>query len=129
MGVRLQGLAWMTAYFVYVVLACACWFMLFSGKKMVSQAAEKKPSAPSGSISRSVYLKWILLSALPSAFLLAVTNLIMLEIGSFPLTWTIPLALYLATFVVTFSVRGGTPWSLCFIIFSVRRIGMLPSSC
>ena len=109
MGLRIQSLSWTATYLVYMALVCASWFMLATREKVATQASEKRQSALALSISRSVYLKWILLSALPSAFLLAVTNLIILEIGSFPLTWTIPLALYLLSFIVTFSARGGTP--------------------
>jgi hypothetical protein len=55
------------------------------------------------------YVSWLILSALPSVFFLSVTNLIALEIGSFPLVWIIPLALYLASFIVTFKNNGGVP--------------------
>ncbi len=109
MGLKIQSVSWTAVYLVYVVLACASWFMLAPRKKADTQASEKMSKALPVSISRSLYLKWILLSALPSAFLLAVTNLIILEIGSFPLTWTIPLALYLLSFIATFRARGGTP--------------------
>src|SRR5690606_12201622 len=38
-----------------------------------------------------------------SAFLGAVTNLIALDIGSIPLVWVVPLAIYLGSFVVAFA--------------------------
>jgi hypothetical protein len=50
-----------------------------------------------------------LLSGLPSGFLLAVTNYITLEVGSFPFVWIMPLALYLGSFIVTFRTNGGVP--------------------
>jgi hypothetical protein len=109
MGLKIQSVSWTAVYLVYVVLACTSWFMLSWGQKADTLSSEKKSHVSTGSISPSLYLRWILLSALPSAFLLAVTNLIILEIGSFPLTWTIPLALYLLSFIVTFRVHGGTP--------------------
>lgn len=55
------------------------------------------------------YGLWLLLSALPSGFLLTVTNFIALEVGSFPMVWVFPLALYLGSFVVTFRSHGGVP--------------------
>jgi len=48
------------------------------------------------------YTWWLLLSFLSSALLVTVTNLIAMEIGSFPLVWVLPLALYLASFIITF---------------------------
>ena len=109
MGLRIQSLSWTALYLVYMVLACASWFLLFRGKETGTQASEIKLQAAGAPISHSLYLKWILLSCLPSALLLAVTNLIILEIGSFPLTWIFPLALYLLSFIVTFRTRGGMP--------------------
>lgn len=109
MGVKIQSLSWTAAYLVYVALACASWFTLYRRGVDRFQPSSKMNLTAVGVLPLPVYLKWILLSAVPSAFLLAVTNLIILEIGSFPLTWTIPLALYLVTFVVTFRARGGTP--------------------
>lgn len=56
---------------------------------------------------------WILLSALPCAVLLAVTNKISLEVAPIPLLWIIPLALYLVTFILSFGRRGlGPAWLL-----------------
>lgn len=59
------------------------------------------------------YGLWIVLSALPCAVLLAVTNKISLEVAPIPLLWVIPLALYLVTFILCFGRRGlGPAWLL-----------------
>ena len=78
----------------------------------------------------AAYAHWLLLSALPSVFLLATTNYIMLEVGSFPFIWVIPLALYLGSFIVTFRTGGGVPrllrvfWlELLLAAFSLYLIG------
>jgi hypothetical protein len=55
------------------------------------------------------YVLWLLLSSLPSGFLLTVTNFIALEVGSFPMVWVFPLACYLGSFIVTFRSNGGVP--------------------
>jgi hypothetical protein len=52
---------------------------------------------------------WLLLSACPSALLMAVTNLIALDAGNVPLVWVIPLALYLLTFVIAFEDPSRVP--------------------
>jgi spermidine synthase len=112
MGLRIQSRSWTALYLLYMGVVCASWFLLFRGKKTGTQTSEIELQAASAPVSHSLYLKWLLLSCLPSAFLLAVTNLIILEIGSFPLTWVFPLALYLLSFIVTFRVRGGMPCNL-----------------
>ncbi len=52
-------------------------------------------------------LRWLLLAAVPSGLLTAVTNFIATDLVSAPLLWVIPLAIYLASFIVAFSTRGG----------------------
>ena len=51
-------------------------------------------------------LRWIWWAAVPSFGLLAVTRHIATDVASFPLLWVIPLALYLATFILAFSSRS-----------------------
>ncbi len=50
--------------------------------------------------------KWVALSFVPSALLIAVTSHVSTDIASAPFLWVIPLALYLLTFVLTFRASG-----------------------
>ncbi|WP_439156561.1 spermidine synthase [Yoonia sp.] len=54
-----------------------------------------------------LYGLWLFLAFVPSSLMLAVTSKISTDIGSFPLVWVLPLALYLLTFVLCFTNR---PW-------------------
>jgi hypothetical protein len=51
--------------------------------------------------------RWLLLAAVPSGLLSAVTNFIATDLVSAPLLWVAPLAIYLLSFIVAFSPRGG----------------------
>lgn len=58
-------------------------------------------------------LRWLGYAFIPSAMLLAATNHITVDIAATPLLWVVPLALYLASFIVAFggwrpSFRGPT---------------------
>ena len=108
LGLRQLSLAWTGVYVIYALLVASAWFFLRPGKEDRDLPAEAE-SVETTVTPRSTYLRWFALSSLPSAFLLAVTNLITLEIGSVPLTWVFPLALYLASFIVTFRTSGGAP--------------------
>lgn len=44
----------------------------------------------------------IALTAIPSSLLLSVTNYVLTDVASLPLFWVVPLALYLATFILAF---------------------------
>ncbi len=113
MGVKLQSVAWSLTYVLYAALVAASWYLLRPGTGPAAEPGGlSDPAAASATIVAATYGKWLMLSCLPSAFLLAVTNYIALEVGSFPLTWILPLALYLGSFIVTFRTGGGVPRGL-----------------
>lgn len=58
-------------------------------------------------IDGTARLRWFLLAAVPSGLLSAVTNFIATDLVSAPLLWVMPLAIYLISFIVAFSPRGG----------------------
>jgi hypothetical protein len=73
----------------------------------VSAAADALPAAQAAAIDWPRRLRWLLLAAIPSGLLSAVTNFIATDLVSAPLLWVAPLAIYLASFIVAFSPRGG----------------------
>ncbi len=122
MGVKLQGITWSLTYVLYAALVVASWFLLRPDKGLAM--GRDQLSGPVA-IGAATYGKWILLSCLPSAYLLAVTNFISLEVGSFPLTWILPLALYLGSFIVTFRTGGGVPRSIRNLWPEILLAGMI----
>ena len=50
--------------------------------------------------------RWLLLAAVPSGLLSAVTTFIATDLVSAPLLWVLPLSIYLGSFIVAFSPRG-----------------------
>lgn len=102
-GVKTQSLAWAACYGGFIILMGATWYLLMHGRRIDLKALDKRTAAISERApALSNYVSWFLLSSLPSALLLAVSNFICMEIGSFPMIWILPLALYLGSFVVTF---------------------------
>ena len=65
------------------------------------------PPLPDVRLKRRLY--WILLAFIPSSLLFGVTTYITTEIAPTPLLWTIPLALYLVTFILAFARRNLLP--------------------
>ena len=108
-GLRLQSLVWSGAYIVYMLFVLLTWLKLRPDKEYRKPMETTSETVTPKPLMQTVYLQWILLSALPSAFLLATTNYLTLEVGSFPFVWVIPLALYLGSFIVTFRTHGGVP--------------------
>lgn len=126
LGVRTQSLAWTCGYLIYAALVVAAWFTLRPGKEPAVAPGEKGPELASANRPTTKhYTQWLILSALPSAFLLTVTNFIALEVGSFPMVWVFPLALYLGSFVITFRSNGGVPRLLGAVWPEVVILGLI----
>jgi len=98
-------------YALYLALA-ALLAWLSHRRAAVSRVVEEPPtmqtppSDASATSGRARLLTWLALAAFPSALLLAVTNVLVFEVGSAPFVWVLPLALYLLSFVIAFSGRA-----------------------
>lgn len=103
-GLRAQRLGWSALFLVYVVLAFVAARRVGPSLAPRESAPEEEPEAASGP---GRYLSWFLLSAIPSAFLLATTNVQTLDLGAFPFLWVVPLGVYLGTFILSFRDQ---PW-------------------
>ena len=83
-----------------------------------------------GELSWRMRTRWVLLSAVPSGLLIAVTAHITTDVVAAPFLWVLPLALYLLTFVIVFAKRPllqhssilwlhagvGAPFAICLFI-------------
>jgi hypothetical protein len=69
--------------------------------------------------SFAVMSLWIVLSATASLFLLSVTNQITQEVAVIPFLWVLPLALYLISFILTFSGERGYNRILYALLFTL----------
>ena len=108
-GLKNQSLLWAMGYLVFIILMFITWYLLIHDPRNKG-AVEKRTNVASVEPPDPLrYVTWLLLSSLPSALLLTVSNFISAEIGSFPLIWIFPLSLYLCSFIVTFRTNGGVP--------------------
>ena len=94
-----QSRLWVAGFVVFLVLSVGCVVLLWKSSRSenIHPIVEKSPL----SFKRRLY--WILLAFIPSSLLFGVTTYITTEIAPTPLLWTIPLALYLVTFVLAFA--------------------------
>ena len=103
-----QNRLWMVVYVVFLVLSLGCVFVLWRSLRgaPVEVAVKVDQRNEQSSISHKRRLYWILLAFIPASLLFGVTTYITTEIAPTPLLWTIPLALYLVTFVLAFAGRN-----------------------
>lgn len=105
-----QNQLWVVGYILFLVLSLGCAVVLWksSGRERVEE--EINPALHDAvpiSFKRRLY--WILLAFIPSSLLFGVTSYVTTEIAPTPLLWTIPLALYLVTFVLAFGRKNWLP--------------------
>lgn len=105
LGVPSQSLAWSAGFLVFAALmaACALVFRAEAGPRAPELTAPDEygrvPSLPMFSL-------WLVSAACGVVLMLGTINLLSREVAVVPMVWTLPFAVYLLTFIVTFSGRG-----------------------
>jgi spermidine synthase len=109
-GLKEQSRLWSYGYAVFVVLTLGIlisgWNLARNGNEHAAPAAE--PVSP-GPIQRARTFGWLVRTAVASSLLLSVTLRISSDAGAAPMFWTVPLALYLLTFILAFSHKHWVP--------------------
>lgn len=105
---------WAVGYALLVVLlAVAASRAIPALRARLAAGAAEEALAPAAAATASVPIdwarrgRWLLLAAVPSGLLSAVTTFIATDLVSAPLLWVAPLSLYLLSFIIAFSPRGG----------------------
>lgn len=114
LGLRAQGALWTALYALYALVAVAA-------LKDLRPAPAPPSESPAPLADR---LAWTALSACTAAALSAVTNQLTLDAGQVPLLWTLPLALYLVTFVLAFDRVDRVPPALRVLAPQVAAVGV-----
>jgi len=98
------GWIWSALYALFVLICAATgWLSLraAAGEPPVPREAAATAAAPVA-LTVTTQLHWLLLAAMGSVMLLAVTNHVTQNVASVPFLWVLPLSLYLLSFVLTF---------------------------
>ncbi len=118
MTLHQQSYSWAWGYggLIVMTLLCACTIWR-------SQASTARPTVQLAQYSPwSKKIIWMVLAFIPSSLMLGVTTLITTDIASVPLLWVVPLALYLATFIIVFARRPLVTTKMCVTLFTVAMI-------
>lgn len=109
LNLSVQNRLWVVLYAVFAVLSVGCVVVLWRKARVVESeesAVAESVGSESGAeshLSLKRRLNWVLLAFIPSSLLFGVTTYVTTEIAPTPLLWTIPLALYLVTFILAFA--------------------------
>ena len=101
-----QSWGWSVGYVIFVALCTVA--AVYSARAQPASPAAGEAAEPEAGPPPSLldYAKWLLLSAMGSFMLLAVTNHITHDVASVPFLWILPLTIYLLTFIFCFEGRG-----------------------
>jgi hypothetical protein len=101
---REQAIGWSIGFGSFAVLIAGCaWYAMRTQQEVAPVAEAFNADAVPPTLREK--LLWIVLSAMGSVLLLAISNHLTQNISSIPLLWVVPLALYLLTFILTFDVK------------------------
>ena len=107
-----QTRVWSIGYSAAVVLTVVCAIVMWR-RTAGTAAAASESAADTEDVTWGRRLRWIALAFVPSSLMLAVTSYLTTDVAAVPLLWVIPLALYLITFVVTFSTYSTRVVAIC----------------
>ena len=107
-----QTRLWSVAFYILIVLIAASGVLLWHAPDRPGRAATAVAKADAPAADAPTWregLTWCALATVPSGLLIAVTAHISTDVAAIPLLWVVPLALYLATFVIVFQRRPLIP--------------------
>lgn len=107
-GLGVQAKVWTAGFLILTGLIAISGLSTRSGAGSASTAAAVD-AASARRISIADRLVWIGLSLVPSGLLVAFSSFVATDIASAPFLWVLPLALFLATFVLVFRERPVIP--------------------
>ncbi len=101
---RTQTTLWAVGYGLFAMATLA-------GTRMVGRWERTEPATTAeGRPSIRRRISWAGITFIPSLALMGVTRHLSTDVAAFPLLWTVPLALYLGSFAITFR-DGGEAWT------------------
>ena len=107
MSLSFQRLGWTVGYGVFVAMIVGLAWLVW--RKRPGSVGEPQVLVASEPIVWREKGILVLLAAVPSSLMLGVTAYLSTDVASAPFLWVVPLALYLATFVIAFQARPLIP--------------------
>lgn len=123
-----QNHLWSYAYALFAAMTIACGLSIWSKHGTSSIPASEVAENAFAKGTWKQRMRWIALAFVPSSLMLGVTTALTTDVPAIPLFWVLPLALYLASFVLVFATRPLishawlTRWFPALILF-----GLLPT--
>lgn len=128
LGLREQAVYWTALFILFALLCMGCGLALRRksnpGEFPRGRSLDTAPliAEPAGFSARWL---WVFLAFVPSSLMMGLTTYTTTEVASVPLLWVIPLALYLATYIIAFGGKLAAHWSRLNRVFPAIVVAML----
>ncbi|WP_232820660.1 transporter [Thalassobius sp. I31.1] len=126
-GASAIGWGWAVGFMVFGACLAGIAAVFFTRPATPTQSGNIAPASdtPTTRITADQVATWLMLAFVPSSLMLAVTTKISTDMGTIPMVWILPLALFLATFPLTFRQRAFMPDSWLKTLFSVSVLFLI----
>jgi hypothetical protein len=121
----LQRATWAVGFCIVALLLFLCGLIVLARAPAPTAGT---PPQPAVSASWRARAQWAILAFVPSGLLVAFTTYLTTDLASAPLLWAIPLAGYLATFIVAFRDRVGRSETVLLALQPATVAGVLVAS-
>lgn len=117
LGARMQAVGWGWGFALLAVLVAVCGLVTLRAPRSVAAMGVAAEAEPAPTAARRA--SWTALAFVPSGLLVAVTAHLSTDVAAVPFLWVVPLALFLATFVLTFRQN---PWPKPVVVHVLQPI-------
>jgi len=107
-----QRYGWSTGYGLFVLVIGTLAIAVSRVRAVEVRHAEATTPPPAW----RTRITWVALAAIPSSLMLGVTTYITTDVASAPFLWVLPLALYLATFIIAFQEKPAIPMEMTLVL-------------
>lgn len=101
LSLEAQRRAWSFGFIVFACLTASC-AVAATRRQNPEEAGRPVRLMTVARVDKRSGLRWVALAFVPSSLMLGVTAHVSTDVAAIPLLWVVPLAIYLATFVVAF---------------------------
>lgn len=105
---REQSRAWELGYLLLAIMVAVSALLMLRSVRTAPEVTprEREAKTTETRIPTGRWLKWLGLAFVPSSLMLGLTTYATTDVAAVPLLWSIPLAIYLITFIIAFSRRS-----------------------
>ena len=105
-GLSMQARLWTGGFVLLALLIAVCGVLSIARGTPTAAAVCEDDDLDAPSLVWSQRARWVALAFVPSGLLVAFTGYLTADLASVPFLWVIPLALFLATFILAFRERS-----------------------